>query len=294
MTALLDRVFLARPFALFREHPRFYLYYDLSWFGLCALGLGLLGLLGIAPLFGSPTLAWVPGFVLAAYLLTLGHVFVHNATHSNFHPAINRVVGELCGAAIVTRFASWEVVHMRHHRYSDHREKDPHPNFPSFWKTVVRTITSVEHQLQQQYYDIYGDTPANRRYEKWRARVSYASNLALLALWWRLLGSQAFWLVFVPANLLAGLFIIHFNWSTHNGGRTADLAAFAPVNLNHGYYRWGNLLFFGIYMHGNHHRRTRLFNPARWPEKYGAPLPIVDGPQPAQPQPAQARREEAA
>jgi stearoyl-CoA desaturase (delta-9 desaturase) len=33
------------------------------------------------------------------------------------------------------------------------------------------------------------------------------------------------------------------------------------VNLNHGLYKLGNLLCFGIYWHGNHHKRTNLFNP---------------------------------
>jgi stearoyl-CoA desaturase (delta-9 desaturase) len=35
------------------------------------------------------------------------------------------------------------------------------------------------------------------------------------------------------------------------------------VNLDHGYYKVGNLLWHGIYMHANHHKRAGLFNPAR-------------------------------
>ena len=53
---------------------------------------------------------------------------------------------------------------------------------------------------------------------------------------------------------------MHFNWSTHNAfSPTRD---FKPVNLNHGYYWIGNKLFFGIYMHANHHKRTNVLNPA--------------------------------
>ena len=55
--------------------------------------------------------------------------------------------------------------------------------------------------------------------------------------------------------------LVHFNWSTHNAfSKDQD---FKPVNLNHGYYRIGNLLWHGIYMHANHHKRAGMFNPAR-------------------------------
>jgi hypothetical protein len=36
-----------------------------------------------------------------------------------------------------------------------------------------------------------------------------------------------------------------------------------PVNLNHGYYAWGNRHFCGIYAHLTHHERPYLINPAR-------------------------------
>ena len=39
--------------------------------------------------------------------------------------------------------------------------------------------------------------------------------------------------------------------------------AYKPVNLNHGLFRLGNKLFFGIYMHANHHRWSNVLNPAK-------------------------------
>ena len=38
---------------------------------------------------------------------------------------------------------------------------------------------------------------------------------------------------------------------------------FKPVNLNHGYYKIGNLIWHGIYWHANHHKRANLFNPGK-------------------------------
>jgi fatty acid desaturase len=208
---------------------------------------------------------WSPWMLLAfpavLYLQILSHVFVHNATHKAWPRRINRLVGELCGVVVLTRFASWEVVHQRHHVNSDVPEKDPHPVHPNFWVYAWRTLFSVEHQLQQAYYESFGDTPANRRYEALRALVSFGTGMLLIYTWAVFLGAPFFFAVFLPAALLGGLFIIHFNWSTHNGFSKAH--DFRPVNLDHGVYWWGNRLFFGIYYHANHHHRPGLFNP-RW------------------------------
>ena len=78
-----------------------------------------------------------------------------------------------------------------------------------------------------------------------------------------MLGPAFFLLVFAPANLLAGLFVIHFNWSTHNGEAAKTFEEMGPVNLTGWHYRLGNKLFAGIYAHKLHHDRPTIFNPAR-------------------------------
>jgi len=35
------------------------------------------------------------------------------------------------------------------------------------------------------------------------------------------------------------------------------------VNLNRGFFWFGNLAWHGIYMHANHHRKPGLFNPSQ-------------------------------
>lgn len=251
------------PIAQFRKNPNFYLLYDGFWFLVSALVLGVFWLTGFKPVFGGPELWWAAAVPALLFCLIWAHLLIHNATHGSLPKAINRVVGELLGVLVVVRFASWDIIHMRHHKYSDDREKDPHPNFPSFVKTVTHTIVNVEKQLFQQYYDTWGDTPENHARERRRAWMSYGTNVVMIAAWFWLLGPWFFFLVFAPAELLAGLFVIHFNWSTHNGEHAKGIEDMRPVNLNSGYYWLGNKLFAGIYAHQVHHDHPGLFNPAR-------------------------------
>ncbi|XXY49287.1 fatty acid desaturase [Sorangium sp. So ce269] len=249
------------PFTQLRRNRYFYLYYDGFYALVCATLLSWMLLGGHAPLIERwDDRLWLL-LPLVCHAQILCSVFIHNATHNNFPRPINRLVGELCGLVVLTRFASWEVIHQRHHRYSDNVDRDPHPVVPSYWVFLVKTVVNVEHQLQQIYFEIYGDTPGNRRYERARAYVSYATNLLLIACWYVFLGPIGFFFLFVPASIVGFLHLVHFNWSTHNA-LSAD-RDFRPVNLNHGYYWLGNLLWHGIYMHANHHKRAGLFNPAK-------------------------------
>ncbi len=266
----------AQPYTQLKKQPRFYIRYDGVYLLLCLALLAVLQLTGVESVLGEPRLWWLAVAPPLFYVLVVSHLSIHNATHGSFPRSLNRVVGEILGFIVIVRYASWDVVHMRHHKYSDDRQLDPHPNFAGFWKTVLETIVNVEKQLQAQYYEFWGDTAENRRYERVRAWVSYGTNVFLILVWAKFLGPWFFLCVFGPLNIAAGLFVIHFNWSTHNGGRTTD--GFRPVNLDHGYYWLGNRIFFGIYYHANHHHRPHLFNPMHWDEaKLGAQEPVVDG-----------------
>ncbi|MDP1822618.1 MAG: fatty acid desaturase [Archangium sp.] len=251
------------PISQFKRSPRFYFMYDGFWLLACAAALLVFWLTDFRPIIGGPSWWFLPVFPLLLFCLIWAHLLIHNATHGSLPKAINRIAGEVLGVIVVVRFASWDIVHMRHHKYSDDRTKDPHPNFPSFWKTVAHTVVNVEKQLFQQYYDVWGDTAENHRRERRRANLSYGTNLMVLAAWWWLLGPAFMLLVFLPCNALAGLFVIHFNWSTHNGEVAKSHEEMCPVNLSGPYYRLGNKLFAGIYAHRLHHDRPTAFNPAR-------------------------------
>jgi fatty acid desaturase len=273
------RVLTQHPIQQFRKNRRFYLHYDAFYLLLSVVAVAVMLATGFRPLGAG--VAWKPwhfavGFPAVLYFLICAHLWIHNATHGNFPRAVNRIVGEVLGVIVFVRYASWDIVHMRHHKFSDDPTKDPHPTFPSYWKSFLHSIIYVEKQLQQQYCDVWGDTEENRRYERFRAKVSYGTNVALTVAWYLLLGPVAFFAFWLPCNLLAAAFVGHFNWSTHNGMAGRD---YRPVNLNHGYFRIGNKLFTGIYFHANHHARPHLFNPMRWKERFGAQEACVDAPE---------------
>lgn len=252
----------SHPLNQFKRGRFFYAAYDGAYFALCAMVIALLWAFDIGPVFAGPAWWWGLALPVVVYALIWAHLVIHTCTHGSLPRSVNRMVGELLGLVVIVRFASWGIIHLRHHRFSDDRERDPHPNFSSFWKTAWNTVMQVERQLFAQYFEVWGDTPATRAAERRRAWVSYATNVVLVLAWAKVWGAWFTLLVFGPANLMAGLFIIHFNWSTHNGEAACSEFDFRPVNLNRGYYSVANRLFAGIYMHDNHHSRPALFNPA--------------------------------
>ena len=266
------------PFQQFKKNRRFYLRYDAFYLVVSAIAaVAMLALRFRGVFYGFDWKPWhfVFGMPAVLYFLICCHLWIHNATHGNFPRWVNRIIGEVLGVLVFVRYASWDIVHMRHHRYSDDDVKDPHPTYPSYLKSFLTSIIYVERQLQQQYCDVWGDNEENRRYEAFRAKVSYGTNIVLAVAWYLFLGPVGFFAFFLPLNLCAAAFVAHFNWATHNGGAGHD---FRPVNLNHGYFWLGNKLFTGIYFHANHHKRPHLFNPARWEAKFGAQEPPVDAP----------------
>jgi fatty acid desaturase len=270
--------FQTLPFAQLRENRHFYLQYDAFYAVLSVLAIALLRASGHVGIYGEGGLvgafAWshLAAFPLVVYVIILGHVFSHVCSHQSLPKPWNRIVGELAGIVVLTRFASWEVVHQRHHRHSDDTAKDPHPCMPSYWAHVWHTVVNVERQLQQTYYDVHGDTPENRAYEGKRVWVSYLTNIALLGAWLTLLGPLAFFAFFVPASALAALHLFHFNWSTHDA--LSPEGDYKPINQDHGFFWLGNRIFFGIYFHANHHKWPNILNP----RNVRNPLPVAPAP----------------
>lgn len=260
MTAIVSTL-TSLPFTQLRKNRYFYLWYDGFYALLCVTLLAAMYVGHHEPLIKSWDNRLLLLLPLICHAQILCSVFIHNATHNNFPRSINRIMGELCGVVVLTRFASWEVIHQRHHRYSDDVERDPHPVVSGYWSFLLKTVVGVERQLQRIYFDLHGDTPESRRYEQMRAYVSYATNILLIVTWYVFLGPIGFFVFFVPTAIVGFLHLVHFNWSTHNA--FSPVGDFRPVNLDHGFYKVGNWLWFGIYMHANHHKRANLFNPGR-------------------------------
>lgn len=257
------------PYAQFKRDPHFYVKHDTVFLVGSLAGIALLHRIGWQP--PATFEAWhFLLFPVVLYLSILAHAFTHCASHgawgrSTAGRVLNRVVGELCGAWVLTKFASWEIVHRRHHRYSDDPVRDPHPAERGYWSYAKNTLINVEKQLQQEYFDVHGDTPERRRYERFRSVFSFVSGVVLALFWEQLVGFPLFVELVVPAWVLAGLFVIHFNWVGHNAH--TKTAKIEPVDLDHGWFWLGNRMFFGIYFHGSHHRMAMVFNPMNVPAR---------------------------
>jgi stearoyl-CoA desaturase (delta-9 desaturase) len=256
------------PYAQFKRDPHFYVKHDTVFLVGALGGIAALHASGYTPAATSFSVWHFAAFPIVLYLTIMAHVFSHCASHGAFGRStagkvLNRVVGEICGAYVLTKFASWEIVHRRHHRYSDCPRRDPHPAERGYWSYALNTLINVEKQLQQEYFDCHGDTPERRRYEKFRSIYSFVSGVAVALFIEQIFGLPLFVELVAPAWLLAGLFVIHFNWVGHNA-HTAD-GSIEPTNLDHGWFWIGNRIFFGIYFHGSHHRMAMVFNPMNVP-----------------------------
>ncbi len=254
------------PFVQFRRYRWFYVAYDAVYLLLALAFLVTLRAIGYVPAvteFAWWQLALLPA---ATYALIMAHVFIHNASHGNCGPKpLNRLVGEICGVIVLTKFASWEIVHRRHHRHSDDPASDPHAAHRHYWRFVLDTVINVERQLQRQYFEIHGDTPASRRYERMRSLFSFFSGTVLVVCWYALLGAPLFFTLYLPAFLFAALFVVFFNWAGHNAH--TESGKIEPVNLDTGIFWILNRIFFGIFYHGNHHKMAMLFNPMKMPQR---------------------------
>lgn len=255
------------PSAGFLRDPWYCIKYELGWIAGLAAACGLLWASG----WGGVPIEWSPWVLLllipGCYIVITSHLFVHNATHKSFPPAINRLAGEFFGVIAGTRFAPWEILHRRHHLYSDHREKDPHPAHRSYWKFLIAELLNLEKNMHEQYYELWGDTPAHRRRRMFKTLLNGTAGGVLLLFWYLLLGPVLFFAVFLPASVIGVLHVSHFNWFTHNASVSDD---FRPVNNDHGIWWLGNRMFFGIYMHANHHAYPSAFNPLNIPEERAA------------------------
>jgi len=269
-------VFTRYPTNLFTRNRWFYPVYDATWFVLLAAFVAALefsGFRGFVPEMSDFRIEYLLLLPLVTYGLILCNVFAHNASHRNFPRAINRLVGEIVGCFVLTRFASWEIIHLRHHKYSDDPERDPHNCLPGFWtKFLPYFVRNVERQLQQHFFDYHGGrTPQNQRFQNWRSLLSFATGVMLGVAFFRVLGAPLFFAVFVPAQIISIVQLAHFNWSTHDGD--SPTGNYRPVNIDRGLYWLGNRIFFGIYYHDNHHRIVTAFNPMFVAERSDQALP---------------------
>lgn len=198
----------------------------------------------------------------ALYVAGMSAVWMHNASHGSFNnPIINDVCGYIAGAHQLWGYFGWKFIHMIHHMYSDRDIGDPHnPKGKTFWNFTKEMFMNSSFEISRRYREHWGDTQRTKLLQK-GVMITYglmaASNLAF---WFLLLGPEGFVFFYIPSYIGNHLFYADINYACHpvdpETGNTK------PTNLTHGWYhRLCNVMFFGIYYHGNHHRKPKAFNP---------------------------------
>ncbi len=203
---------------------------------------------------------------LAFYIGGLSVVFIHNATHDSFPIKIlNPLLGHLSGMHQLWGFTGWKLIHVYHHQYVDHPDRDPHTPLQRTFTEYMKCMYSHPSQvISKRYYEHWGDTPETRT----RRKISFTLFLTLLicnlSLWYLLLGPEGMLFFYLPSYIMSYFVFAHLNYYGHQyDSKTGKSEA---VNIDEGwYYKFANLFWFGLYYHANHHKKPMLFNPKYMP-----------------------------
>lgn len=199
---------------------------------------------------------------LGIYIGGLSAVFIHNATHHSFpNKRLNDFCGWLAGFHQLWGFRGWKLIHLIHHNYSDKPPHDPHsPLGKSFTRFCIDMFVGSSFTVSRRYREHWGDNRRTRVLQTTGLALFALMALSFLALWFLLLGPEAFLFFYIPSFLFNHWFFATINYFCHPvNEQTGETAA---ANLTHGwYYPLANTLWHGIYYHGNHHKKPNLFNP---------------------------------
>lgn len=220
------------------------------------------------PEFFSYSFAWWhPLLILPAiYIGGLSAVFIHNACHGSFKPRwMNVVAGEVAGMHQLWGFMGWKLIHLMHHHYSDDLRYDPHPPADyTFMQFMKHMFLKSSQKVTERYREHYGETKRTIILHRILKPVFLSMAACNVLFWFLLLGPTLFLWLYVPSYLFNHWIFSHVNYYSHPKDETGKTYA---VNRDDTLYtKLGNVLWFGLYYHGNHHRKPLLFNPKKMVE----------------------------
>jgi stearoyl-CoA desaturase (delta-9 desaturase) len=213
--------------------------------------------------FTAIHLLYIP---LGIFLGGLSCVYIHNATHQSFaNKWLNDACGYLAGLHQLWGYRGWKIIHLIHHQYSDNVAFDPHPTKGErFWPYTRKMFVRSSITISKRYAEQWRDRPNTRLLQAAGLVAFLAQTVSFLAFWFLLLGPVGFVLGYIPSLMWNHIMFAHINFFCHPLNESTQETAAA--NLNHKlYYKVANVLWHGIYFHGNHHKKPNLFNPRKMP-----------------------------
>lgn len=205
---------------------------------------------------------------VGVYLGGLSCVYIHNASHQSFpNKFTNEMAGYVAGIHQLWGFLGWKLIHLVHHQYSDNHEQDPHPpaDLP-FGVFMRRMFLKSSRVMTRRYREHWGESRRTHILHSLVLVTFTIMSLGFLAFWYILLGPELFILGYIPSLVWNHYMFAHINYYCHP--KNEDGVTTAAANLTEGvYYKIANVLWHGIYYHGNHHKKPMLFNPKYMPAK---------------------------
>lgn len=196
------------------------------------------------------------------YVSGISAVWIHNATHGSFkNPYVNELCGQIAGMHQLWGFDGWKLIHLLHHMYSDDSEHDTHPpKGKTFWQFAKTMFTYSSACVSKRYREHFGNNLKTQFLQRAGLLVFFSMAATNLTFWFLLLGAEGFVFFWLPSYIANYLVFVDINYSAHPADPVTGETVAANLN-NTPYYKLANALWFGIYFHGNHHRKPMLFNP---------------------------------
>lgn len=206
--------------------------------------------------------------ILGIYVGGLSAVFIHNATHNSFpNKFLNEIAGQLAGIHQLWGFMGWRIIHLFHHQYSDRNDRDPHPpKGKSFGQFLRGMFVLSSRSISARYREQWGVNTRTWILHTGVMVLFHIMAVCYLLFWFFLLGTEGFIFFYIPSLIWNHVMFAHINYFCHPADpQTGETKA---TNLNETlYHKVANAIWFGIYFHGNHHKKPSLFNPGKMKTK---------------------------
>lgn len=208
------------------------------------------------------------------YIGGVSAVFIHNASHGSFpNKWLNEICGHLAGFHQLWGFMGWKLIHLVHHHYSDNDEMDPHaPSGMGFWEFSKVMFIKSSRLITKRYQDHWGNGTRTQLLQKATVILFIALVTTNLTAWLLLIGPVGMVFFYIPSYIANHMLFVDINYTAHPKNPQTGITAAANLD-NNLYYKIANFCWFGIYYHGNHHRKPLLFNPKYMPVRTGKRRP---------------------
>ncbi|MFK7986322.1 MAG: fatty acid desaturase [Sandaracinaceae bacterium] len=189
----------------------------------------LVGVIALEAVAWSGRVPLLLGSVLATLAGYLAFTVMHEASHGNIHGRHRRfaklgtVAGWVASATLFAPYPAFRVLHLRHHSYTNHPDKDPDYFVAgSAWMAPIRCLKTLPHYYRE---FLFGKTSHTKQARRERAGVLLGIAVyvcAAIGLTLSGRGLEVLMLWIVPSVLATALLALGFDWLPHHPHDTRE------------------------------------------------------------------------